>query len=221
MDTTGSAREAEAHARADERLRRQRQALRPFGLVVIAAVAIGAVNGRPALGLQGEGLGVLLVVVVFAAALALAVRGSFLERSMIVQAVVIGVMGAAGVALVALQPQGATELAGGAAVWMAVVRLPFTLGAAVAVALTIGLDLALAIGGGSAAAVLATTLLCALLALVRVLHQAGTREPGAQPSCCSRSSRTPARNSCGRQRSPSADGSPPSCTTCSPTRSLA
>jgi signal transduction histidine kinase len=75
-------------------------------------------------------------------------------------------MGAAGVALVALQPQGATELAGGAAVWMAIVRLPFTLGAAVAIALTIGLDLALAVGGGSAAAVLAASLLCALLALV-------------------------------------------------------
>jgi signal transduction histidine kinase len=140
--------------------------LRPFGLVVIAAVAIGAVNGHPALGLRGEGLGVLLVVVVFAAALAWAVRGSFLKRSMTVQAVVIGVMGAAGVALVALQPQGATELAGGAAVWMAIVRLPFTLGAAVAIALTIGLDLALAVGGGSAAAVLAASLLCALLALV-------------------------------------------------------
>ena len=163
---TGSAREAEAHSRADERLRGQRHVLRPFGLVVIAAVAIGAVNGHPALGLRGEGVGVLLVVVVFAAALAWAVRGSFLERSMTVQAVVIGVMGAAGVALVALQPQGATELAGGAAVWMAVVRLPLMLGAAVAIALTIGLDLALAVGGGSAAAVLATTLLCALLALV-------------------------------------------------------
>jgi len=166
VDTTGSAREAEAHGRAEERLRRQRGVLRPFGLVVIAAVAIGAVNGHPALGVHGEGLGVLLVVVVFAAALAWAVRGSFPERSMTVQAVVIGVMGACGVALVALQPQGATELAGGAAVWMAVVRLPFTLGAALAVALTVGLDLALAVGGGSAAAVLAATLLCALLALV-------------------------------------------------------
>ena len=40
-------------------------------------------------------------------------------------------MGAAGVALVALQPRGATDLAGGAAVWMAVARLPLVLGLAV------------------------------------------------------------------------------------------
>ena len=42
-------------------------------------------------------------------------------------------MGAAGVALVALQPRGATELAGGAAVWMAVARLPLPLGVTLAV----------------------------------------------------------------------------------------
>ena len=75
-------------------------------------------------------------------------------------------MGAAGVALVALQPHGATELAGGAAVWMAVARLPLPLGATFAATTTVGLALAEAIAGGSAAVVLAAILLCALLALV-------------------------------------------------------
>jgi signal transduction histidine kinase len=166
VDTLESAREKEAHARAEERLRRQRDVLRPIGLVVIAAVVIGAVNGHPAPDSLGEGLGVAAASVAFSAALASAVRGSFLRRSVVVQAGVIGAMGAAGVALVALQPRGATALAGGAAVWTAVARLPFLLGLALAVAVTAGLALAQALSGASVAAIIATTLLCALLALV-------------------------------------------------------
>ena len=75
-------------------------------------------------------------------------------------------MGAAGVALVALQPRGATVLAGGAAVWMAVARLPLPLGFSVGGAVTVGLALAAALAGSSAAAVVAGTLLCVLLGLV-------------------------------------------------------
>jgi hypothetical protein len=56
MGTVESARGAEARARADLRLRRQRDMLRPLGLVIIAAVAIGAVAGHPAPGGRGEGL---------------------------------------------------------------------------------------------------------------------------------------------------------------------
>jgi signal transduction histidine kinase len=159
-------REAEARARAAHRLDRQREVLRPLGLLVIAAVAIGAINGRPALGAHGEGLGVAAAFAVFAAALALRLRGGFVEQSTAVQAAVIAAMGAAGVALVALQPHGATELAGGVAVWMAVARLPLLLGGAIASATTLGLGLAEAIAGDSAAAVAAGLLLCAFLALV-------------------------------------------------------
>jgi signal transduction histidine kinase len=166
VDTARSARESQAHARADERVRRQRSVLRPFGLVVIAAVAVGAINGHPAPSLRGEGVGVSVAVVVFAASLAWAVRSSFLDHSTTVQAAVVCAIGVAGVALVALQPQGATALAGGAAVWMAVARLPATLGASIAIAISIALGLALGLGGASAAAVLAAMLLCALLALV-------------------------------------------------------
>ena len=82
------------------------------------------------------------------------------------QTATIAAMAAAGVTLVALQPHGATELAGGAAVWMAVARLPLPLGATLAAATTVGLALAEALAGGSAAVVLAAILLCALLALV-------------------------------------------------------
>jgi signal transduction histidine kinase len=166
VDSGESAREVEAHGRADRRLRRQRDTLRPLGLVVIAAVVIGALNGHPAPGGHGEALGVATALVVFAASLALAVRGGFVARPVFVQAAVIVAMGAAGVALAALQPRGATELAGGAAVWLAVARLPLLLGAGLAAGMTAGLVLAEALSGGSAAAIFAATLLCALLALV-------------------------------------------------------
>jgi signal transduction histidine kinase len=161
-----SAREAEARTRADQRLRRQRDILRPFGLVVIAAVAIGVINGHPAAAGHGSGLAVAAALGVFAAALALAVRASFIDRTTQVQTATIAAMAAAGVTLVALQPHGATELAGGAAVWMAIARLPLPLGATLAATTTVGLALAEALAGGSAAVVLAAILLCALLALV-------------------------------------------------------
>jgi len=166
VDTPQSAREAEAGARAEQRLRRQRETLRPLGLLVLAAVAIGAINGHPAPATHGAGLAVAAALVVFATALALAIRGNFVRQATPIQAAVIAAMGATGAALVALQPRGATELAGGAAVWMAVARLPLLLSAVLAAATTVGLGLAEALSGGSAAAVAAGVLLCALLALV-------------------------------------------------------
>ena len=173
VDRPQSAREADAVARADQRLRRQRDVLRPLGLVVIAAVAIGAITGHPAPSGHGKGLAVAAALAGFAASLVVAVRGTFIERRPAVQAAAIAAMGAAGVALVALQPRGATELAGGAAVWMAFARLPLPVGAAIAAATTIGLALAEALSGGSAAAVLAAVLLCALLALVAYFLRQG------------------------------------------------
>jgi signal transduction histidine kinase len=166
VDKPESAREAQARTRADQRLRRQRDIFRPLGLIVIAAVAISSINGHPAPAAHGTGLGVAAALVLFAAALAIAVRTSFIDRSRPVQTATIAAMTAAGVTLVALQPHGATELAGGAAVWMAVARLPLPLAAALAATTTSGLALAEALAGGSAAVVLAAVLLCALLALV-------------------------------------------------------
>jgi signal transduction histidine kinase len=164
-----SAREAEVRARASGRLRRQRELLRPLGALVIAGVAIGAIEGRPAPALHGTGLGVVAALCAFAATLAFAARSRFVDVSVATQAALIGAMGASAVTLVALQPRGATDLAGGAAVWMAVARLPLPAGAAVAAATTGGLGLAAALAGGSAAAVAAGVLLCALLALVAYL----------------------------------------------------
>jgi signal transduction histidine kinase len=163
---TESRRLAEARRRAAQRVRDQRDTLRPLGWVVIAVVATGAANGQPRPGLQGRGLGVTLALVAFAAALALAIRGRFTERKPAVQAAVIAAMGAAGVAMVALQSQGTNELGGGAAVWMAVARLPLSPGIALGVAIAAGLDAAAALSGSSPVAILAASALLALLGLV-------------------------------------------------------
>ena len=161
-----SARVAEARSRAGERLRRQRDTLRPLGLAAILAVAASTIGGDPGPGLHGRAIGVTLALCAFAGTLALAIGSRFTSRSSALQAPVISAMGAAGVALAALQPRGATDLAGGAAVWMAVARLPLLLAIGLGAGITVALDLAAALSGTSSAGVLAITLLCALLGLV-------------------------------------------------------
>ena len=161
-----SRRLAAAHERAERRLRRQRDLLRPLGWAVILVVVAGAFGGTPHPGLHGKSIGVTLALCVFVYTLALAIRGRFTARDYAFQAAVISAMGAAGVALVALQPKGATELAGGAAVWMAVARLPLVLGVAVGVGITVADDVAAVLSGSSSAAVFAATLLSVLLGLV-------------------------------------------------------
>ena len=162
----GSAREADARARADERLRRQRDQLRPFGLVVAVAVAVGAAGSHRSADGRGLELAVALAVAVFAAALGVAAGNGFVDRPTVVQGVVVALMGAAGVAIVAVEPRGATALGVGAAVWMAVARLPSAPGRLLAALFTAALGVVLALGDASAAAVLAGMLVCGLLAAV-------------------------------------------------------
>jgi signal transduction histidine kinase len=133
--------------------------------IIIVAVA-GSAGTHPAPALHGTGIGVTIALVLFCGSLALSIRDLFAGLSVELQAAVISVMGGAGIALQALQPKAATGIAGAAAVWMAVARLPFAVGASVGGAITVGLALASALSGSSAAGVLATTLLCGLLGLV-------------------------------------------------------
>jgi len=164
-----SERTATARRTAALRLRRERVAARPLGLIVIAAVTAGAIAARPAPGLHGEGLGALLALCLFAGALAVLVRD--IARSRVGEAAAIVGMAAAAVALAALQPRGLAAVAGGAAVWMAVTRLPQVAGIATAVAITAALDLAAALADSSTAAILAITLVCALLGFIAYVVQ--------------------------------------------------
>ena len=148
-------------------MRRQRAALRPLGIAVAVAVVAASVSATPRPGVEGAGLGITLCLCAFGAMLLRATDSRHAEPGSTTQtAAVISVMGAAAVALVALQPHGATELAAGAAVFIAAARLPLALAAPIAAATTAGLDAALARTGNASAAVVAATLLCVLLAVV-------------------------------------------------------
>jgi signal transduction histidine kinase len=161
-----SLRVVQARSRAEQRLTRQRDTLRPLGWAVILAVVVEAAGGHPGPRLDGTGIGVTIALGLFIATLAIAIGDRFPQRSPRIQVAVILAMGAAGVWLDALQPRGATELAAGAAVWIALARLPLGLGVATGAAITIALDVAGALSGSSSSAVVAGTLLCALLGLV-------------------------------------------------------
>ncbi len=161
-----SERVAEARARAQERVHRQRQTLRPLGWAVILVVVLGSANSEPAPGLHGEGLGVTLALCVFAATLFAAIRDSFPERSLRLQGAVIAIMGAAGVAIAGLQLKGATDVAAGVAVFVAITRLPFIAGIAIAGAVTASLGAVTAIAGSSSSAVAAALLVSVLLGVV-------------------------------------------------------
>jgi signal transduction histidine kinase len=161
-----SVRVAEAQIRAERRLRGQRDTLRPLGLAVIVVVAVGTFNGHPRPAWHGSGLGVALALAVFAISVVVAIRNRFIERGVGLQAAVIVAIGAAGVALAALQPRGAAGLAVGGAVWMAVARLPVALAIPLGAGMTVALDVSSALAGSSSSAVLASTLLCALIGLV-------------------------------------------------------
>ncbi len=161
-----SPRVSQAHSRAAHRLRRQRGLLRPLGLAAILAVVVGTLNGHPAPGGHGARLLVSVALAVYAVTVAVVIRDSFTRLPYGAQAAAIAAMALSGVAIAALQPRSATDLAAGAAVWMSVARLPLAPGIATAAATTAALGVTSALAGSSAGAVLAATLLCALLGLI-------------------------------------------------------
>ncbi len=60
---------------------------------------LGSANSHPVPGLHGKALAVTLALCIFSAALLVAIRDSFPERTAVLQMVVIAAMGAAGVAI--------------------------------------------------------------------------------------------------------------------------
>ena len=75
-------------------------------------------------------------------------------------------MGAAGVAIAGLQLSGATSVAAGVAVFIAITRLPLNAGVAVAGLVTVGLAAVTAIAGSSSSAVAAAMLVTVLLGVL-------------------------------------------------------
>ena len=129
-------------------------------------VVLGSANSDPAPGLHGNALAVTLSLCVFAAMLLIAIRDGFPDRSLELQAAVIATMGAAGVAIAGLQVQGATSIAAGVAVFIAIARLPSAAGIVIAGALTVALGAVTAIAGSSSSAVAAGVLVLVLIGVV-------------------------------------------------------
>ncbi len=161
-----SERVAEARARSQERLQHQRRSLRPLGWAVIVVVVLGSANSHPVPGLHGKALAVTLALIVFAAMLLVAIRDGFPELPLEFQGAVVAVMGAAGVTIAGLQLKGATGVAAGVAVFMALTRLAFVAGVAVGGVVTIGLGAVTALAGASSSAVAASMLVTVLLGVV-------------------------------------------------------
>jgi signal transduction histidine kinase len=133
---------------------------------VILVVVLGSANSHPVPGLHGRALAVTLALGAFAAMLLIAIRDSFPERPLEVQSAVIAAMGAAGVAIAGLQLKGATGVAAGVAVFLAITRLPSNARVGVGGAVTIGLGAAMASAGSSSSAVAAAMLVTVLLGVV-------------------------------------------------------
>ena len=162
----GSARVAQARSAARERGDAARQALWPLGWAFIAIVVTASVQAHPAPGLRGAGLGVTLALAVYAAAVATAVTPGWARRGLAAQAVVIGLIGGAGVALAAWQPHGPVELAAPVGVWIAAVRLPPAPAAAAAGAITAALAVAVGLTEHPPVpSAITATLVCLLLAV--------------------------------------------------------
>lgn len=159
---------AEARRRAQERLYRQRETLRPLGFAVVLVVLLGSANSHPVPGVHGKALAVTLALCVFVLALLIAIRSDFPERRLQVQALVIAVMGAAGVAIAGLQLKGATGVAAAVAAFMAITRLPFRPGVALGGAVTTALVVVTLIAGSSSSAVAAGMLVTILVGVVAV-----------------------------------------------------
>src|ERR1035437_9190064 len=157
--------EAQARQRSEERLRRQRSLMAPGGWAVMVIVAVTSADGHPAPALHGAGAGVTVAVSLYVLGLAVLITEHFAGRGLAAQFALTATIGAAGVALSALQPQGASELGASAAVWMAITRLPLRPGLVIAAGVTIGLGLASALSGSTSEVVLAELLLCGLLGM--------------------------------------------------------
>ncbi|HSO98990.1 MAG TPA: histidine kinase [Solirubrobacteraceae bacterium] len=137
-----------------------------MGWAVILVVVLGSANSHPVPGLHGKALAVTLALCVFVATLLVAIHDGFPERGVNLQAAVVAVIGAAGVTIAGLQLKGATGIAAGVAVFMAITRLSLGVGVAIGATVTIALTAVTAIAGSPAPAVAAGTLVTVLLGVI-------------------------------------------------------
>lgn len=161
-----SVRVAAARARAGERLRRQRQLMRPLGWAFIAIVVVACLQGHPAPGMTGTRLAVTAALLAYAVAAAVGLSPGWTERRQAAQAAAAWLTGGAGMTLAALQQHSTAGLAAALGVWIAAVRLPARQAAATGGVITVALAAVIAATERPAAqSAISLVLLCLLLAV--------------------------------------------------------
>ena len=163
---------ADAARRGAERELRQAAVIRPLGLALLVVFLASVAQAHPRPSLQGRGLVVSVALVGFTAAtlwILLASRSVDSRRGIAQSVAVLGVAGACLVAVAWVQRNAPAELALALIVYAAGARLPLRIGAAVAVSVTLAVDLTILADAHAATNVIATTLLATLLFLVAVL----------------------------------------------------
>jgi signal transduction histidine kinase len=163
--TKESIHKEQARRRAEAVRLRQRGLLLPVGRALIVIVALTTASSNPGLGFHGTSAALTAALVIYVLGVLVWMSDRFIECGLAAQIALMSVIAAAGIAIEALQPHGASDLAAGAVVWMAVARLPLRVAIYVGVLVTVALGLTDALSGLSAGSILATTLLCALLGL--------------------------------------------------------
>lgn len=162
-----SARVSAARDQAERRRLRKYEQLQHLSWAVIAIVAIVTLTTDPRPGGHGKPLGVAIALAVYELGM-LALMYGTRQSGSVRNGLVIALIGGGGVALAALQPTGAAELAPSVAVFVASLRLrppplAWLVGGSIAVALAIATALTQPHPGQSVAS---TLLLCVLLALM-------------------------------------------------------
>lgn len=167
MAVVDSARVSAAHDRARQRRLQRVAQLQHLGWAVLAIVAIACLTSDPRPGGHGRPLGVAIALAVYLLAL-LALMYGGKEPGRLQSCLVISLLGASGVALAALQPAGAAELAPSVAVFIASIRLrPPLLSAAIGGSIAAGLAITIGLTQSHPGqSVAASLLLCVLLGLM-------------------------------------------------------
>jgi len=131
-------------------------------------VVVVALTSKPSVGFSGRSLALLVCLAFFVLEMLTwpAIRPGLNTGNVLSRVGELTIMGASAVALVALQPNGVSELPGSAVVFIAGVALAPAFAVGVGASVSIGVAIALDVAGhGSAASIAASVLLCAVLGL--------------------------------------------------------
>ena len=153
-------------AEALHRFQREGRQLAPLRFALVAIVVIIAFTSTPTLGFSGHRLALTICLVIFAAEMLgwPLIRPGLHSAHLTWRASELTIMGASAVTLVALQPNGVSEIPGSAVVFIAGIALAPFFAFLVGGLVTAGVAIALGVAGnGSGASVAASVLLCAVL----------------------------------------------------------